>query len=99
MPLRSRSNFRLVSLSNIPLGGGIDKADLFAFHKAIIEITSVRSNEHYVGVYIADYLKRRNYTVERIPSDCSSQKVQMVVADELSQENVCAYLGKDRNPR
>src|SRR5271155_2945380 len=52
----------------IPLGSGSDKADLFAFHKAIIEIPSVTGNEHDVGVYIADYLKKRNYTVERIPS-------------------------------
>ena len=48
----------------IPLGGGINKADLFAFHKTIIEILSVKGNEHDVGVYIADYLKRHNYTVE-----------------------------------
>jgi hypothetical protein len=42
--------------------------ELFTLHKALINIPSITGSEHDVGVFIAEYLKERNYTVERIPS-------------------------------
>jgi len=41
--------------------------ELFALHKDLIDFPSVTVSEHDVGVYLADYLTARNYTVERIP--------------------------------
>jgi hypothetical protein len=73
-----------------PIGKGSDKPELFAFHKAIIEIPSVTGNEHNVGVYIADYLKKRNYTVERIPST-PPLKRNLISSNEgiLTRERLC----------
>jgi hypothetical protein len=48
--------------------GKADSPELFALHKDLINIPSVTGSEHDVGIYIANYLQRRNYTVERIPS-------------------------------
>ena len=41
--------------------------ELFALHEDLINFPSVTGSEHDVGVYLADYLTARNYTVERIP--------------------------------
>jgi hypothetical protein len=41
--------------------------ELFALHKGLIEIPSITGEEHDVGVYLAEYLEKRNYTVEKIP--------------------------------
>jgi len=41
--------------------------ELFALHKDLINLPSVTGSEHDAGVYLADYLAARNYTVERIP--------------------------------
>ena len=42
--------------------------ELFALHKDLVSIPSITGNEHEVGVFLANYLKERNYTVEQIPS-------------------------------
>jgi hypothetical protein len=44
--------------------------ELFALHKDLVQFPSVTGSEHDVGVYLEDYLKARNYTVERIPGNC-----------------------------
>lgn len=43
--------------------------ELFALHKDLVQFPSVTGSEHDVGVYLEDYLKARNYTVERIPGN------------------------------
>ena len=52
---------------------GTGNSELFALHKDLINIPSVTGSEHEVGVFIANYLQSRNFTVERIPSINSPQ--------------------------
>jgi len=59
--------FKLPFGLNVPFLKGASP-DLFALHKEIVSIPSITGNEHEVGVFLANYLKERNYTVERIPS-------------------------------
>lgn len=59
--------FKLPFGLDLVFGTG-NSPDLFALHKDLINIPSVTGSEHEVGVFIADYLQSRNYTVERIPS-------------------------------
>jgi len=49
-------------------GTGDASPELFALHKELINIPSVTGSEHEVGLFLADYLEKRNYTVEKIPS-------------------------------
>ena len=42
--------------------------ELFALHKELINIPSVTGSEYEVGLFLADYLEKKNYTVEKIPS-------------------------------
>jgi len=58
--------FKLPFGLNLPFLKGASP-ELFALHKDLVSIPSVTGNEHEVGVFIANYLKERNYTVERIP--------------------------------
>ena len=53
--------------SFLPFGKGASP-ELFALHKSLINIPSVTGEEHEIGVFLAEYLTERNYTVERIPS-------------------------------
>ena len=46
--------------------------ELFALHKDLVNFPSVTGSEHDVGVYLEEYLKSRNYTVERIPGKRSA---------------------------
>jgi hypothetical protein len=73
--------------------------ELFALHKDLVQFPSVTGSEHEVGVYLEDYLKARNYTVERIPGNYSTLIAVLTRLVEGTRENVYAYLGKDRNPR
>lgn len=47
--------------------------ELFSLHKDLISIPSTTGSEHDVGVFLANYLQERNYTVERIPSFIPTQ--------------------------
>jgi hypothetical protein len=49
--------------------------ELFLLHKSLIEFPSVTGEEHDVGVFLAQYLERLNYTVERIPGLRIPQKL------------------------
>ena len=59
--------FKLPFGLSLSFGKG-DSPELFALHKDLISIASVTGSEHEVGVFIANYLETRNYTVEKIPS-------------------------------
>ena len=59
--------FKLPFGLDLVFGKG-NSPELFALHKDLINIPSVTGTEHEVGVFIANYLQSRNYTVERIPS-------------------------------
>ena len=58
--------FKLPFGINFPFGKA-GSGELLALHKELISIVSLTGSEHDVGVYIADYLQERNYTVEKIP--------------------------------
>lgn len=54
----------------------------------LMEIPSISEEEHNIGVFLADYLKALNYTVELIP-----------IARGSDRCNVYAYLGQKRKAR
>lgn len=56
--------------------------------KQLMEIPSISEEEHEIGVFLSDYLKSLNYTVELIP-----------IAPNSNRCNVYAYLGKNRKAR
>jgi len=53
---------------NLPFLKG-PSPELFALHKELVNIPSVTGSEHDVGLFLENYLRERNYTVERIPSN------------------------------
>jgi hypothetical protein len=63
--------FKLPFGITLPFGKP-SSAELLALHKELVNIPSVTGSEYNVGVYIAEYLQERNYTVERIPSSIGS---------------------------
>jgi acetylornithine deacetylase len=60
--------FKLPFGLNIPFIKSLSSPELFELHKQLINIPSVTGSEYDVGVFLADYLTEKNYTVERIPS-------------------------------
>lgn len=47
----------------------ISKDPLLSFHRNLVEIESISGNEHDVGVFLAEYLEARNFTVikQKVP--------------------------------
>lgn len=73
------------STENLPV---ISKSDLIKFHKSLIEIPSVSSNEDEVTNYLADYLTSNGLTVEWIP-----------VQQNPPRNNLYAYIGETRQTK
>lgn len=73
-------------LSFLPDFGRV--SPVLQLHKSLCEIPSITQHEHEVGLFLADYLKKNNYTVERLPIEPGS-----------SRENIFAYLGSNRSSR
>lgn len=45
------------------LSGAISKDPLLSFHRDLVNTDSVSGNEHDVGIFLAEYLEARNFTV------------------------------------
>ena len=60
-----------------------EKEELFTLHKNLVEIESISGNEGKVGSFLADYLKSKDFTVEKLE-----------VAPE--RWNIFAYPGETR---
>jgi hypothetical protein len=65
--------------------------ELFALHKDLVNFPSVTGSEHDVGVYLEDYLKALNYTVERIPGKYSVS-IEVLTRFRFSGGNSREYL-------
>lgn len=73
----------------------IEQSPLLSFHKDIVEIESITENEAVVGDFIIQFLRERNFTVEK-------QQVETVidVEDEMLKErfNIFAYPNASLSP-
>ncbi|KAE8348465.1 putative carboxypeptidase [Aspergillus coremiiformis] len=58
----------------------INASPFLSFHREIVQIQSISSNEHKVGVFIADFLSARNFTV-----------IKQLVTDDQERFNIFAY--------
>lgn len=60
----------------------IDSSPLLSFHRNLVEIESISGNEHDVGIFVAQFLEARNFTVvkQEVPplnkNDASTNKVR-----------------------
>ncbi|KAJ5774574.1 Peptidase M20 [Penicillium paradoxum] len=51
------------SYSQADLNNVISKSPLLSLHRDLVEIESISGNEHNVGLFVAQYLEARNFTV------------------------------------
>ncbi|KAB8269613.1 putative carboxypeptidase [Aspergillus minisclerotigenes] len=63
----------------------INASPFLSFHRDIVQIESISSNEHNVGEFIADFLRARNFTVIKQAVTSSSQ------TENQERFNVFAY--------
>ncbi|KAL6716337.1 hypothetical protein ACLMJK_005903 [Lecanora helva] len=69
------------------------RSDLYSLHRKLVDIESISSHEHKVGLFLESYLQDRNYTVER----------QYVHGESTAKDdrrfNLLAYPGIKRQTR
>jgi acetylornithine deacetylase len=59
----------------------ISSSPLLSFHRDLIEIDSISGNEHNVGLFVAEFLKSKNFTVVK-------QEVAPVKQKQSDDDNV-----------
>ncbi|KAJ5175265.1 Peptidase M20 [Penicillium canariense] len=69
----------------------IASSPLLAFHKAIVEISSISGDEKNVGEFVLDFLSSQNFTVEK-------QIVAPETGHSKDRFNIYAYVGDNRYP-
>ncbi|KAJ5085573.1 hypothetical protein N7532_010344 [Penicillium argentinense] len=58
----------------------IRKSPLLSFHRDLVQIESISGNEHDVGLFVAEYLESKNFTVVK-------QKVEPVKKDDVNDDS------------
>lgn len=81
----------------------IGEDSLFSFHRRLTEIPSISGYEHDIAIYLKDYLKARNFTVEKQKVEPIYQSLKgssIKSSDEqLQRYNILAYPGNLRKTR
>lgn len=75
----------------------VGEDSLLSFHRRLIEIPSISGHEHEVSIYLEQYLKARNFTVEKQEVDPIQTGAKE--ADRLQRFNLLAYPGASRSTR
>lgn len=74
------------SLENV-----ISNDPLLSFHRDLVEIESISGNEHDVGVFLAEYLEARNFTVVKQEVPPVSKKEDVESESSKTRYNIYAY--------
>ncbi|OJJ36731.1 hypothetical protein ASPWEDRAFT_108378 [Aspergillus wentii DTO 134E9] len=69
----------------------ISDSPFLSFHRDIVEIESISGNEHDIGVFVANFLEARNFTVVK-------QEVSPASSSAKSRFNIYAYPSTNPHP-